>query len=76
MSKIKAAWDSLPVSLRKAVTDAVETGIAASLAVSFTLPTSVDEAKRTALVVLGAGAGAAIAALRRAVLTYLAEKRA
>ena len=74
MSKIKALWDSLPLSVQKALTDAVETGIAAAVAVSFTLPTNVDEAKRTALVVFGAGAGAAIAALRRAVLTYLAER--
>ena len=69
------AWANLPVPVQKAITDAVETGIAAALAVSFTLPTNLDQAKSTALVVAGAGFGAAIAALRRAVITYLARPR-
>ena len=70
-----SAWSNLPVAVRKAITDAVETGIAAALAVSFTLPANLDQAKSTALVVAGAGFGAAIAALRRAVLTYLATPK-
>lgn len=74
MTKIKAAWDGLPLAIRKAITDAVETGIAAAFAVSFTLPASIEEAKRTALIVLGAGTGAALAALRRSVMTYLASR--
>jgi len=65
--KIKA----LPVWLKKGITDFVETGIAAVLAVTFTLPAGVEDAKNIALIFGAAILGAAIAAVRRAFPSFM-----
>lgn len=60
--------NSLPIWVRKAIIDAVESGIAAAAALSLVVPNSLNEAKAQALVFGVAFGAAVLAALRRAVL--------
>lgn len=59
--------------LRQFVRDAIEGAIAAVLALALTMPASVDDAKRTATMVLIAVLGSTIAVARRLLLPYLLD---
>jgi hypothetical protein len=66
-----------PLFVRKFIVDAIETGLAALLAVTIVFPVTVDDVTRQAAVVGVALVGAVISAVRRAVpdfLTWLREK--
>lgn len=69
--------NALPLWVRKAIVDFIETGLAAIFAVTFVIPQTLEEGKAIALLFAAALAGAAIAAARRAVpgfLVWLNEK--
>lgn len=66
---------SLPIWFRKFVVDAVETGLAAVLAVTFAFPQTVEEAGAVGVLFLAAIAGALIAAFRRAIPGLIAWLR-
>ena len=72
-SKIKALWDRLPVWVQKALTDAVETGMAVLAAQALYFPTNFADLKAEAITVAGAVLGAALAALRRAIKAQFAD---
>lgn len=68
---------ALPLWVRKAIVDFVETGLAAIFALTIAFPQTWDDAKGIAVVVGAAMLGALIAALRRAIpgfLLWLNEK--
>ena len=61
----------MPTWVSKVVVDFVETGIAAVLAVTFVIPTNLDQAKEVAVVVGAALAGALVSAARRAAPDFI-----
>lgn len=69
--KLRAIWARIPDQVKLAVRDALEAGFAAAAGLVIAFPTSLDDAKREALVVLVAFGAAAIAVLRRKLLPYL-----
>jgi len=78
-SLVKGKWvmQSLPIWVKKAVVDFIETALAAILVLTLAIPANVEQAKEVALVVGMAVLGALIAAVRRAVpgfLVWLNEK--
>lgn len=69
--------NALPLWVRKAIVDFVETGLAALFALTIAFPGNLEDVKGIAIVVGTALLGALIAALRRAVpgfLVWLNEK--
>jgi hypothetical protein len=67
----------VPFWLRKALVDFIETGAATLLALTFAIPTTLDQSKQVALLAGAALAGALIAAARRAfpeAIVWLKEK--
>jgi len=62
---------TLPVWVSKFIVDFVETGIAAVLAVTFVIPTNLDQAKQVAVIIGAALAGALVAAARRAAPDFI-----
>ena len=67
---------TLPPFARSFIVDAIETGLAALLALTLIVPTSVDQAKEVGLLLGAAVAGALISAVRRAVPGFLVWLRA
>ena len=67
-----AKYNSLPLWVRKAVTDFVETGLTVLVGLNLAFPTSLHSAEAEAAVVGMALLGAAISAGRRAIPTFLA----
>jgi hypothetical protein len=66
----------MPLFVRKLIVDFIETGLAALLALTFVIPTTIEQSKEVALLVGAAVAGALIAAVRRAVPEFLVWLRA
>jgi hypothetical protein len=67
----------MPLWVRKFIVDFVETGAATLLALTFAIPTTLDQSKQVALLAGAALAGALIAAARRAfpeAIVWLKEK--
>lgn len=64
--------NSIPLWLRKAAVDFVETGLAAIFALTIAFPQNADQAREVAILVGAAVAGALISALRRAIPGFLA----
>jgi len=62
---------TLPPFARSFIVDFAETGLAALLALTLIVPTSVDQAKEVGLLLGAAVAGALISAVRRAVPGFL-----
>jgi hypothetical protein len=62
----------MPLWVRKFAIDFVETGLAALLALTFVIPTTLEEGKVVGLLVGSAVAGALVAAVRRAVPAFIA----
>jgi hypothetical protein len=66
-----------PLWVRKFIVDFIETGAATLLALTFVVPTTLEQGKEVALLVGAAVAGALIAAARRAApeaIVWLKEK--
>lgn len=55
----------MPLWVRKAIVDFIETGAATLLALTFAIPATLDQSKQVAVLCGAALAGAAIAAVRR-----------
>jgi len=62
----------MPVFARKFIVDVVETGLAALFALTFVIPTNLEQGKEVALLVGAAVAGALISAARRAAPEFIA----
>lgn len=62
---------SWPLFLRKFIVDFVETGIAALLTITVAFPTTTDQAKQVAAIVILAVVGAMVSALRRAAPDFI-----
>jgi hypothetical protein len=62
----------LPLFIRKFILDFVETGLAAVFLLTIAFPTSIDDAKKSFVVIGVATFGALVSALRRAVPDFLA----
>lgn len=71
LSKIVGFYNRLPEWVKKAVTDAVESGIAAVVGLQLTFPQSWSDAKGLGVTIGVAFAAAVVAALRRAVKAKL-----
>jgi hypothetical protein len=56
-----------PIWVKKLITDFIETGLAAVLALSFVVPVTLEASKTVAILFAAAIAGALVAAVRRAV---------
>jgi len=67
---------TLPQFARSFIVDAIETGLAALLALTLIVPTSVEQAREVGLLLGAAVAGALISAVRRAVPGFLIWLRA
>jgi len=67
---------TLPPFARSFIVDFVETGLAALLALTLIVPTSVEQAREVGLLLGAAVAGALISAVRRAVPGFLVWLRA
>lgn len=72
--KLQAIWARVPDQVKLAVRDALEAGLAAAAGLAIALPTSLDDAKREALVVVVAVGAAVIAVLRRELLPWILAK--
>jgi hypothetical protein len=62
----------MPLFVRKFIVDFIETGLAAAFALTFVIPTTLEQGKEVALLAGAAIAGALIAAARRAAPEFLA----
>lgn len=62
---------TMPLWVRKFIVDSVETGLGALFALTFVIPTTLDETKAIALLVVAAVAGAVVSAARRAIPVFL-----
>lgn len=62
----------MPPWVRSFITDFIETGLAALLALQFVIPATLEEGRAIALLVVAALAGAFVAAVRRAVPAFIA----
>jgi hypothetical protein len=62
----------MPLFARKFIVDFIETGIAAAFALTFVIPTTLEQGKEVALLVGAALAGSFISAARRAAPEFLA----
>lgn len=62
---------TMPLWVRKFIVDNVETGLGALFALTFVIPTTLDETKAIALLVVTAVAGAVVSAARRAIPVFL-----
>ena len=67
--------ETSPLWIRKAIVDFVETGLAALFALTFVIPSTLEDGKAVGILVASAIAGAAIAAARRAVPDFMAWLR-
>lgn len=65
MKRLVAAWAGLPVQVRSAIVDAVESGLAAAVAVQVVVPPTAAGLEHAAITVFSAFAGAVISNLRR-----------
>ena len=65
----------LPLFVRKFILDFVETALAAVFLLNIAYPTSIDEAKKSFIVIGVATFGALVSALRRAVPDFLSWLR-
>ena len=62
---------NLPLWVRKAITDFVETGVAAVLALEFVTPVTMEASQTVAILFAAAVAGAFVAAVRRTVPAFI-----
>ncbi len=62
----------MPIWAKKALVDFIETGIAALFALTFVIPTTLDQGKEVAILVGAALAGALVSAARRAAPEFVA----
>lgn len=76
MTQLIAWWYTLPLTVRSAIVDAVESGAAAALAVQVVIPPTLAGWPQVAATLGGAFAGAVISNLRRRAQAAIAARQA